>query len=63
MADKNFALLRADPRHPSLRLRPVGAFWSARVGRHYRALARPRAEGLVWFWVGHHAEYDRLLGA
>ena len=61
LADKNFALLRQDPRHPSLRLKKVGSFWSARVGLHYRVLARDRAEGLVWFWIGSHSEYDRLL--
>jgi hypothetical protein len=45
LADKNFALVRDDPQHPSVRLKKVGAFWSARVGLHYRALARERAEG------------------
>jgi hypothetical protein len=63
LADKNFALLRSDAQHPSLRLKKVGEFWSARVGLHYRVLARPRAEGLVWFWIGHHSEYDQLLGS
>jgi hypothetical protein len=61
LADKNFALLRADPHHPSLRLKKVGVFWSARVGAHYRALARDRTEGLVWFWIGNHGEYDQFL--
>jgi hypothetical protein len=61
LADKNFALLRNDPRHPSLRLKKVGRYWSARVGLNYRALARDRAEGLVWFWIGHHGEYDTIL--
>jgi hypothetical protein len=61
LADKNFALLRTDPRHPSLRLKPVGGGWSARVGLHYRAVARLRPEGLVWFWIGPHHEYDRML--
>ena len=61
LADKNFALLRQDPHHPSLRLNKVGSFWSARVGLRFRALARDRAEGLVWFWIGHHGEYDRFL--
>ena len=61
LADKNFALMQQDPRHPSLRLKKVGAFWSARVGLHYRVLARDRAEGLVWFWIGHHGEYNQLL--
>lgn len=49
LADKNFALLRADPSHPSLRFKKVGELWSARVGLHYRALARPRDDGLFWF--------------
>jgi hypothetical protein len=61
LADKNFALLKENPRHPSLRLKKVGAFWSARVGRDYRALARDREEGLVWFWIGSHGAYDRLI--
>ena len=61
LADKNFALLRENPRHPSLRLKKVGLFWSARVGRRYRALAKERAEGLVWFWIGPHGDYDKLI--
>ena len=61
LADKNFALLAADSRHPSVRLKKVGRFWSARVGLRYRALAREQADGnLAWFWVGPHATYDHL---
>ncbi|MBW3543953.1 MAG: hypothetical protein KY476_27200 [Planctomycetes bacterium] len=62
LADEKFALLRQDPRHPSLRLKKIGSFWSARVGLHYRVLARNREEGLVWFWIGHHSKYDQILG-
>jgi hypothetical protein len=61
LVDKSFALLQQNPQHPSLRLKKIGSFWSARVGLHYRALARVRAEGLVWFWIGHHSDYERLL--
>jgi hypothetical protein len=61
LADKNFALLKESPRHPSLRLKKVGIFWSARVGLRYRALAKERAEGFVWFWIGSHLDYDRLI--
>jgi hypothetical protein len=42
-------------------LKKIGPFWSARVGLHYRVLARDRVEGLVWFWIGHHSEYSQLL--
>jgi hypothetical protein len=62
LADKNFALLQTDPDHPSLRFKRVGRFWSARVGRDYRAVALPVEDGMLWFWIGTHAEYDRLLG-
>jgi mRNA-degrading endonuclease RelE of RelBE toxin-antitoxin system len=62
LADKNFALLKANPRHPSLHTKKVGRYWSVRVGTKYRALAVEIEEGLLWFWVGTHAEYDRLVG-
>jgi hypothetical protein len=61
LADKKFALLKADPHHSSIRLKKVGQFWSARIGLHYRALAKQRAEGLVWFWIGPHRDYDRTV--
>jgi len=62
LADKNFAIMRDDANHLSIRLKKVGDFWSARVGLHYRALARESDEGLVWFWIGHHGDYDKLTG-
>jgi hypothetical protein len=61
LADKNFDLLKTSPRHPSLRFKKVERYWSARVELHYRALAKERAEGLVWFWIGHHSAYSQLL--
>jgi len=62
VADKNFELLKADSSHPSLRFKKVGRFRSARVGQNFRALAVESDDGLIWFWIGNHAEYDRLLG-
>ena len=38
LADKNYALLKSNPRHPSLHFKRVGPLWSVRVGDHYRAL-------------------------
>jgi hypothetical protein len=61
LADKNFALLKADPSHPSLQFKKIGRFFSARVGLRYRALAAETADGLVWFWIGSHADYDAML--
>jgi hypothetical protein len=58
---KNFELLKQNPRHPSLRLKKIGVIYTVRVGLHYRAIAKDRPEGLVWFWIGHHSVYDSLI--
>jgi hypothetical protein len=44
-----------------LHFKPVGRYWSARVGKAWRAMALPSAEGFDWFWIGSHDEYDRLI--
>ena len=62
LADQAYEHLKQDPRYPSLRFKKVGRFWSARVGGNYRALAVEAVDGLVWFWIGTHAEYDKLIG-
>ena len=62
LADKCYALLRDDPRHPSLHFKQIGRFRSVRVGLHYRALAVEQESNLIWFWIGSHADYDKLLG-
>jgi hypothetical protein len=64
LADKSFELLKTDPCHPSLHLKKVGRtkqLWSARVGMHHRPLGLEKPEGIVWFWIGTHAEYDRMV--
>ena len=60
-ARRNFELLKANPRHPSLHFRNVGRYWSARVGASYRAVAVQDGDDFVWFWIGSHAEYDRIV--
>ena len=62
LADKSFALLKNDPRHPSVRMKRVGQFHSARIGVYYRALGIAVEGGVSWFWIGSHAEYDKLVG-
>lgn len=61
LADKSFELLKANPRHPGLRFKKIGQLWSVRVGAHYRALAIEEESAYVWFWIGSHDDYDRLL--
>jgi len=62
LADRCYALMKEDPRHPSICLKKTGQYYAARVGLHYRALAVEAPDGLVWFWIGTHAEYDQIIG-
>jgi hypothetical protein len=60
-AVNQYELFARDPMHPSLRLKPVGLFWSVRISRTYCALAARRGDSFYWFWIGSHAGYERLL--
>ena len=62
VADKNFELLKSDPKHPSLHFKRLGKLWSVRVGEHHRALGHDVEGGIQWFWIGSHADYDRIAG-
>lgn len=61
-ADKNYTLLKADHKHPSLHLKKIGALWSVRVSDQYRALGiDDEPDGIYWIWIGSHAEYDQIV--
>jgi len=61
VADKCYVLLKENPQHPSLHFKRVGKHRTVRVGLHYRAIAAEDGDTLIWFWIGTHAEYDRLI--
>lgn len=61
LADGNYELLKANPRHPSLHFKKVGRNWSVRIGIHYRAVAIEDGSDIIWFWIGHHSEYERII--
>jgi hypothetical protein len=35
---------------------------SVRVSKGWRALGLLMGDTIHWFWIGSHAEYDRLIG-
>ena len=55
-----------DPTHPSLQFKqvhPTLPVWSVRITASYRAVGvRTTPDTIVWFFIGTHAEYERLLG-
>lgn len=61
LADKQFELLKVNPDHRSLRFKKVGHLWSVRIGIRYRALGVDVEGGILWFWIGTHADYDKII--
>ena len=63
-AREAYRLFRLNPAHPGLQFKKVHTtlpIYSARIGIGYRALAGLKAADVIWFWIGPHAEYDRIL--
>ncbi|MCZ6751543.1 MAG: hypothetical protein O7E51_06920 [Acidobacteria bacterium] len=63
-ARRAYRLFQKNPNHPSLRFKPVHpkqAIYSVRTGMGYRAVGVREGDEIVWFWIGTHANYDRLL--
>ena len=59
-----YRLFLENPRHPSLHFKKVhnrDPIYSARVTLGYRALGLLEDGDITWFWIGSHAEYDRVL--
>ena len=63
-ARESYQLFSEDPNHPSLRFKKVHVtepIYSARINIEYRTLGIVDGEEIVWFWIGSHSEYDKLL--
>jgi len=63
-ARKAYRLFRDNPQHPSLnfkRVHPSQPIYSARVSRGYRTVGVRSDNVIIWFWIGSHSDYDKLL--
>jgi len=60
-ANKQHRLWLQDPKHWSLQFKKVQDYWSARVTNHYRVLGIMEGDTVIWFWIGPHGEYERLI--
>lgn len=64
-ARKNYKLWKQNPTHPSLEFKKLNTklpLYSVRTGIGWRAVGvMKNSETIVWFWIGSHSEYDKLL--
>jgi len=63
-AREAFALWKQNPLHPSLHFKQIHAkdpVYSVRIALGWRALAVRSGDEYVWFWIGSHADYDKVI--
>ena len=63
-AKRAYRLFQGNPAHPGLQFKKLEGednIYSVRIGLEYRALAVMRKDRIVWYWIGNHSEYDRLV--
>ena len=63
-ARKNYKLWRENPAHPSLDFKKAHTrreAYSIRVGMGWRALGLVEGDCILWFWIGSHNAYSKLL--
>jgi len=63
-ANEAYRLFKQNPSHPGLRFKPIDpsdpTVYSARVGRSYRVVGVRSGDTILWYWIGTHADYDKL---
>jgi hypothetical protein len=63
-ARRAYEIWRRNPYHPSLHFKRVDdeePIYSTRVTDDYRVLGLLEGNVMVWFWIGKHEEYERML--
>lgn len=63
-AREAYKLFKQNPYHPSLRFKkihPSKPIYSARISRDYRVVGARDGDAIVWFWIGSHADYDKII--
>ena len=64
LAIKNYKIWQDNPHHPSLNFKeidPVNHIYSVRIGIGWRALGVVSDNTIIWFWIGSHSDYDKLI--
>ena len=63
-AKEAYSQFLKDPYYPSLyfkRVHSTRPIFSVRITKDYRAIGVLHENEIIWFWIGSHSEYDRLL--
>ena len=65
-ARKAYRIWKKDTSHPSVQFKQIHKnepIYSVRITLSYRALGVKDKNTIIWFWIGSHAEYDKLVAS
>jgi len=63
-ARRAYRLFQGNPAHPGLQFKKLegeDSIYPVRIGLEHRALAVMKKDRVVWYWIGNHSDYDRLV--
>jgi len=59
-----FRFFQKDPFHPSLHFKRVHSskpIFSVRITKDYRVIGILDKNEIIWFWIGNHEEYEKII--
>ena len=63
-ARKNYKIWKQDISHPGSdfkQVHPIKPIYSVRIGSGWRALGIKEDNTMIWFWIGSHNDYEKLI--
>jgi mRNA-degrading endonuclease RelE of RelBE toxin-antitoxin system len=63
-ANQAYSQFKSDPYHPGLHFKRIHSsrpIYSVRITKDYRAVGVQQDNEIIWFWIGSHSDYDKLL--
>lgn len=63
-ARRVYSKWKANPYDERLKFKKIhgkGDIYSVRIGLNWRAICTKTEDKVIWFWIGSHSDYDKLI--
>ncbi|GMT49267.1 MAG: hypothetical protein IEMM0008_0806 [bacterium] len=63
-AQKQYKLFKENPYHSSLDFKKIQrnkTYHSISISENWRAIGVEKEDTIIWFWIGSHEEYNKLM--
>jgi mRNA-degrading endonuclease RelE of RelBE toxin-antitoxin system len=63
-ANQAYSQFKKDPYYPGLHFKRIHSsrpIYSVRITKDYRAAGVQQDNEIIWFWIGSHSDYDKLM--